>query len=732
MLDNNGKPLDANFSVDSDDGVLSVILESRGAGRNNDYSAALALILERLGALGAVLDSIHLQRARNEARPESERRVQPEGIPFPIDLSTVDDFKDLRRRISSAQAALGRKPGASGAGNGTKRIRMRLSALDIDPVELRATVGGFAAVAGDTSVSRSPLSVTSRDAVLTAVEEFDRIGRDAFLKKYGYRKAVSYFLAHDGRHYDTKAIIGAAFRYQHRLPPLGNDEFSGGKATVETALTRMKFRVEKAKELASPRRNRGGVGSDDSEVAVGHFAILAIPNVYDIERAIQVLELDTWTLDSNKVQVGDQIVIWKAQGKGQRRGIVAFAEVVGGVEQRPPFPGSEEFFVGEPEVGTARRFLMRYQVPDGLPLWLGASDEADAVLESLSVSDAQGNKRYTVTEDQWRRLRELAGVETRDGGQGVSDTKKTAQPPVKEKTRLFLTKAWGFTPETYPVLGFRNDGARNKFLRESDTDDWVVIAGTRTAQTDSNQRGRLLGMVRLGRTEVDVEQVLKELGTPIPPEHILEDGSYRWPRGLPMLEAVRFLTPFPDLKQVVGDYLPGSQWVTYALNVTEAIGQAEAKRISTLPSESAVIAPVPTLRKAKAFEDALSLGKKSGSGPPPSTIRAGSQREAGSASVYLLCLEGGPNAVWKVGYSRDVKRRLAELNNGLFSPATGYRFSLVKTQKFPEELQAHAFEQQLHEYLEKWRVPGENELYTVSRKQIERAWIDVFCSKHWA
>lgn len=46
----------------------------------------------------------------------------------------------------------------------------------------------------DESVSRSPFSVTSRDAVLSAIEEFNLIGRNTFLKKYGYRKAVSYLL----------------------------------------------------------------------------------------------------------------------------------------------------------------------------------------------------------------------------------------------------------------------------------------------------------------------------------------------------------------------------------------------------------------------------------------------------------------------------------------------------------------------------------------------------------
>lgn len=80
-------------------------------------------------------------------------------------------------------------------------------------------------------------------AVLEAVREFDRIGRDAFLKKYNFGKATEYFLVVDGKRYDSKAIIGAAHGYQ--FPNLGPlKRFSGGKETVKPKLEAMRFRVE--------------------------------------------------------------------------------------------------------------------------------------------------------------------------------------------------------------------------------------------------------------------------------------------------------------------------------------------------------------------------------------------------------------------------------------------------------------------------------------------------------
>ena len=95
--------------------------------------------------------------------------------------------------------------------------------------------------------------------------------------------------------------------------------------------------------------------------------------------------------------------------------------------------------------------------------------------------------------------------------------------------RIFLTKVWGFDPETYPALGFNSEGGRLKFLKESAPGDWVVLAGTRGSPTDSSDQGRLLGKVQLGTEEVDVEEVVRSVGTAIPADHYNEDGQYRWP-----------------------------------------------------------------------------------------------------------------------------------------------------------------------------------------------------------
>ena len=83
--------------------------------------------------------------------------------------------------------------------------------------------------------------LSDRQAVLDAITEYDKLGREAFLDKYGYGSAKEYFLRFQGNYYDSKAIFGVACGYQYPdQGPLRNDEFSGGRP-VETTLGELGF-----------------------------------------------------------------------------------------------------------------------------------------------------------------------------------------------------------------------------------------------------------------------------------------------------------------------------------------------------------------------------------------------------------------------------------------------------------------------------------------------------------
>ena len=87
------------------------------------------------------------------------------------------------------------------------------------------------------------LSDLTASAVLKAIEEFDRLGRDAFLKKYGFGKARDFVLQRSGHSYDSKAIAGAAHGYLPGRTALTWRQFSGGEATVEKRLEALGFTI---------------------------------------------------------------------------------------------------------------------------------------------------------------------------------------------------------------------------------------------------------------------------------------------------------------------------------------------------------------------------------------------------------------------------------------------------------------------------------------------------------
>lgn len=116
-------------------------------------------------------------------------------------------------------------------------------------------------------MARSITDITDPTAVRKAMDEYDRLGQDAFLSHYGYGQARAYRLVGDAGHdYDSKAVLGVAYGYQFPDEgPLKAEEFSGGVQTVQRRLEALGFVVRrsstapaghpKADEIEQPRRN---------------------------------------------------------------------------------------------------------------------------------------------------------------------------------------------------------------------------------------------------------------------------------------------------------------------------------------------------------------------------------------------------------------------------------------------------------------------------------------------
>ena len=88
------------------------------------------------------------------------------------------------------------------------------------------------------------LADLTRPAVLGAIQEYDQLGREVFLRRYGFGPARDYRVIFNGREYDSKAIAGVAHRFiSPQAEPLSAAEFSGGRETVKRTLERLGFVV---------------------------------------------------------------------------------------------------------------------------------------------------------------------------------------------------------------------------------------------------------------------------------------------------------------------------------------------------------------------------------------------------------------------------------------------------------------------------------------------------------
>jgi hypothetical protein len=83
----------------------------------------------------------------------------------------------------------------------------------------------------------------SRDDVVRAIAEYDRLGPDEFFAQHGYGPSRSYELIWQNHHYPHKAVLGTAYELAtgERLAP---GDFEGGKSGAVKVLGKLGFTVQ--------------------------------------------------------------------------------------------------------------------------------------------------------------------------------------------------------------------------------------------------------------------------------------------------------------------------------------------------------------------------------------------------------------------------------------------------------------------------------------------------------
>jgi Domain of unknown function (DUF3883)/EVE domain len=151
-----------------------------------------------------------------------------------------------------------------------------------------------------------------------------------------------------------------------------------------------------------------GSGDGGTRSRKRYWTLAAHPAHYRVVDAVRNLDEDWWLTGGAAIQTGDRVVIWKYKGSGDRRGVIAFGEVLTDPEMHDLPDDDHTYWVDSAGETAALRVRVRYVIKLSEPLWLELAP-AGSVIRQLPVSRAQGGTAHHVTADQWTQLMELVG-----------------------------------------------------------------------------------------------------------------------------------------------------------------------------------------------------------------------------------------------------------------------------------------------------------------------------------
>lgn len=295
--------------------------------------------------------------------------------------------------------------------------------------------------------------------------------------------------------------------------------------------------------------------------------------------------------------------------------------------------------------------------------------------------------------------------------------------------RFWLTAFWGFEPEHEGYYGFTLEGGRNRFLREYQDGDLVLIYGADVANTDKLDRKQVLGILEVKPTPIRDTEKISEFGL-AEKERLGKIDS--WTYAVPVKRAwkIEQRIGVRDLLPQTYDGTNGQSLASFGQLVTEQ----EAENVAALRvTEVNVFGEPPVTLKAERHTDFQTAWEVS-QGPPPSFGRRTSNYSDGEAYAYVFELSGDlvsflglpphearTKRLIKVGRANNVNRRLAELNCG-FPPSSKVRWKKrMVSQPYRNGLEAHDAEKALHKVFTEVGAPRGGEFFLCDERLINSA-----------
>lgn len=260
--------------------------------------------------------------------------------------------------------------------------------------------------------------ITDRRSILDAIAEFDHLTRHAFLAKYGFGRSKSYWLIHNGKRYDSKAIVGAAHgNARPDLGPLKAADFTGGEASVQSKLEQLGFTVEvnggiEDRERSSTQLTPGSVYTRDDLRDLFEITDATLnTGVFRPKGTTSIWLFVTREKTADRTQYRDRFegdtLYWQGQTSGRTDGMIiehrarGLEILVFFRERKYEHPGAGFRFLGpfayvsHAGAGPASFVLERQSFPARV-ISADAADSED--FDPLSAEDARNRISRTITQ----------------------------------------------------------------------------------------------------------------------------------------------------------------------------------------------------------------------------------------------------------------------------------------------------------------------------------------------
>ena len=257
---------------------------------------------------------------------------------------------------------------------------------------------------------------------------------------------------------------------------------------------------------------------------------------------------------------------------------------------------------------------------------------------------------------------------------------------------VWIKAFWGFDPTNGGYIGFTRESDRDRLIREATAEDLILIYGSDSAETDSENRRQALGFLQIDPTPIMKHERQSEIDRLRNVERGTED---RWTFAVPVKRA------WQVTRKIEIKHLAPITYTSSHARITASQGKMltpqEAETVLQLPVKEVSVFGEPAIADSDAMEATIAQVFSPSRGLKPTFGIRTSEYQDGDHYLYMLCYEGDPLAIVgsnfgpsskktmvKVGLSNNPTARLDQMNNG-FPPAAISKWrSWLKSKAFKD------------------------------------------------